>query len=204
MPRAQLEKFLIDSALVISDMKIIHTQITGCYEIQTNIFTDERGVFVKTFHAEEFGSLGLCVDWKEQYYSTSNVNVLRGLHFQLPPYDHAKLVYCVAGVVEDVALDLRVGSPTYGKVVILELSAQKANMIYLPKGLAHGFYTRNGPAIMVYNVSSSYVPDADRGIRWDSAGINWSVHSPLLSDRDRKFPAFADFKSPFLFCENVL
>jgi len=178
-------------------MEIRETEIPGCYEVQPRLFKDDRGVFVKTFHAEEFRSLGLCADWKEQYYSTSNQGVLRGLHFQLPPHDHAKLVYCVAGSVEDVALDLRVGSPTYGKAIILELSAAKGNMIYLPKGLAHGFCTPNEPATLVYNVGSVYDPAADAGIRWDSVDVNWLVQKPLLSDRDRTFPAFDEFKSPF-------
>ena len=122
-------------------MEIVPTEIPGCYEVQPKVFKDKRGAFVKTFHAGDFHSYGLCADWTEQYYSRSKRGVLRGLHFQLPPHDHAKLVYCVAGSVLDVAFDLRIGSPTYGKAVMLELSAKKGNMIYLPKGLAHGFCT---------------------------------------------------------------
>ena len=185
-------------------MEIRKTKIPGCFEFQPTLVKDARGVFVKTFHVEESRTLGLCADWREQYYSTSNQGVLRGLHFQIPPHDHAKLVYCVAGSVEDVALDLRVGSPTYGKAVMLELSARKGNMIYLPRGLAHGFCTPNGPATLVYNVSSVYEPDADAGIRWDSVGIKWSIQKPLLSNRDQTFPAFSEFKSPFFFNEKVL
>jgi dTDP-4-dehydrorhamnose 3,5-epimerase len=185
-------------------MEIRETEIPGCYEVQSRLFKDDRGVFIKIFHSEEFRSLGLCADWKEQYYSTSNQGVLRGLHFQLPPHDHAKLVYCIAGSVEDVALDLRVGSPTYGKTIMLELSARKGNMIYLPKGLAHGFCTPSEPATLVYNVSSVYEQDADSGIRWDSVGVQWPIQNPLLSNRDRSFPALDEFKSPFFFSENVL
>ena len=185
-------------------MEIRETEIPGCYEIQPRLLQDDRGSFIKTFHAQDFDSLDLCGDWKEQYYSTSKQGVLRGLHFQFPSHDHVKLVYCVAGSVEDVALDLRVGSPTYARTIILELGVAKGNMIYLPKGLAHGFCTPNGPATLVYNVSSVYEPDADAGIRWDSVGINWSIQKPLLSNRDQTFPAFSEFKSPFFFNEKVL
>ena len=183
-------------------LDIIPTCITGCYEIQPRVLKDVRGVFVKTFHADCFREAGLCTDWAEHYYTTSDPGVLRGLHFQLPPHDHVKLVYCIAGSVEDVALDLRVGSPTYGKAILLELSAEKGNMIYLPKGLAHGFCAPNEQAILVYNVSSVYKPEADTGIRWDSAGINWSIQNPLLSERDRSFPAFDQFESPFQYLES--
>jgi dTDP-4-dehydrorhamnose 3,5-epimerase len=182
-------------------MEIRETEIPGCYEVQPRLLKDDRGVFVKTFHAEEFRSLGLCADWKEQYYSASNQGVLRGLHFQHPPHDHAKLVYCTIGSVEDVVLDIRAGSPTYGKSIVLELSAAKGNMIYLPKGLAHGFCTPSEPATLVYNVSSIYEPDADSGIRWDSIGVRWSIRSPLLSNRDLTFPALDEFQSPFHYSE---
>jgi dTDP-4-dehydrorhamnose 3,5-epimerase len=183
-------------------METRETEISGCYEIQPVLVKDDRGVFVKTIHCEEFHSRGLCADWREQYYSTSKKGVLRGLHFQIPPHDHVKLVYCVTGSVQDVVLDLRVGSPTYGKTVMLELSARKGNMIYLTKGLAHGFCTPNELATLVYNVSSFYKPEADKGVRWDSVGVNWPISSPLLSDRDRSFPAFDEFESPFDYPES--
>ena len=180
-------------------MQIRETEIPGCYELQPRLLKDERGVFVKTFHANEFRSLGLCENWKEQYYSTSNQGVLRGLHFHLPPYDHAKLVYCISGRVLDVAVDLRVGSPSYGHCVIVELSAERGNMIYLPTGLAHGFCTHEEPATLVYNVTSVYQPESDTGIRWDSANIPWPLTNPLLSERDHSFSTLAEFESPFVF-----
>ena len=183
-------------------MQIIESKIPGCYEILTRPIKDDRGIFVKVFNSEDFKKFGLCVEFKEQYYSVSEANVVRGLHFQLPPYDHAKLVYCVAGSVEDVVLDLRVGSPTYGKTLMLELSAEKRNMIYLPKGLAHGFCTPKEPAILNYNVSSIYKMDADSGILWNSVGIPWPIDNPVISERDNSFMPFLDFKSPFNFIEN--
>lgn len=180
-------------------MHAIETKIPGCYELQSKAIRDDRGLFMKVFNSDVFESLGLCTEWKEQYYSVSRANVVRGLHFQLPPYDHVKLVYCIDGSVEDVVLDLRVGSPTYGQVVMIELSAKKGNMIYIPTGLAHGFCTPNESATMVYNVSSIYKKDADTGILWNSAEIPWSLERPALSERDKKFIPFANFKSPFHF-----
>src|SRR5581483_7390979 len=142
---------------------------------------------------------GLRTDFAEEYYTVSHVRVLRGLHFQVPPHDHAKLVYCAAGRVLDVALDLRVGSPAFGRHVRAELSAADGNALYLPPGLAHGFYVLEAPALMVYNQTSVYAREHDAGVRWDSAGIPWPDADPILSDRDRSFPALADFRTPFVF-----
>ena len=148
-------------------MELEKTIIPGCFEIQPKLLTDERGVFIKTFHTEVFRVFGLCISWKEMFYTTSKRGVLRGLHFQLPPHDHDKLVFCVSCSVQDVAVDLRIGSPTYGKSLQLTLSAQIGNMIFLPKGLAHGFCTPTEPAVLVYKLSSVYNQKADAGIKWN-------------------------------------
>ena len=116
------------------------SKIPGCYEIQPAVFKDERGHFVKVFHEDTFKRHHLETDFTEEYYSVSLKNVLRGLHFQLPPKDHTKMVYCVEGEVIDVVVDLRIGSPTYGEFELFQLSAEKANIIYIPPGLAHGFW----------------------------------------------------------------
>ena len=181
------------------NLRLVETTIPGCYELQARQLSDDRGTFVKTYHREWFQSLGLRTDWVEQYYSVSKPGVVRGLHFQLPPHDHAKLVYCISGRVLDVALDLRKGSPTYGEHIRRELSAEKSNMLYLPAGLAHGFSTYGEPATLVYNVTSVYHPASDTGIRWDSAGIKWPHKKPKVSDRDQGFAGFSDFCSPFVF-----
>lgn len=181
------------------NLRSIETRIPGCFELQTRPLSDERGTFVKTYHQEWFKSLGLRTDWAEQYYSFSKPGVVRGLHFQLPPHEHAKLVYCIAGRVFDVAFDLRRGSPTYGEYIQLELSAEQANMLYLPAGIAHGFSTFAEPATLVYTVTSGHEPESDTGIRWDSAGIQWPHSSPQLSKRDKTFVALKDFDSPFHF-----
>lgn len=175
----------------------IETRIPGCVELQPSVLSDARGAFVKIFNRDEFASLGLAGEWAEQYYSHSKCGVLRGLHFQLPPYQHAKLVFCTAGEVLDVAVDLRKGSPGFGRHVRHVLSAERGNMLYLPTGVAHGFYAVSATTTLVYNVSSVYAPAYDTGIRWDSVGIDWPTASPELSDRDRAFVPFALFDSPF-------
>jgi dTDP-4-dehydrorhamnose 3,5-epimerase len=179
--------------------EIRSTSIPGCYELKLHVSTDERGRFVKTFHAEEFAKAGLDLDILEEYYTTSRAGVLRGMHFQLPPMDCAKLVYCVAGSVLDAVVDLRIGSPKYGQTATFELSAEAGNVIYIPTGLAHGFYVPNGEATLVYNVSAVYSPEHDFGVLWNSAGICWPTTAPIMSARDRSFPCLSEFKSPFVY-----
>lgn len=180
-------------------MALKMTRLPGCYELQPRVLGDQRGRFVKTFHQDWFAEHGLKTDFAEQYYSVSQRGVVRGLHFQLPPHDHVKLVYCTAGGVLDVAVDLRRQSPSYGKFVCIELSAQQSNMVYLDSGLAHGFYTLSDTATLVYNVTAVYAPAHDTGIRWDSVGIPWPDDAPILSERDQGFPSLAEFDSPFIF-----
>lgn len=180
-------------------MKFISNKIIGCFEIFPNIHTDLRGAFVKTLHADTFKHAGLCYTFKEQYYSKSIKGVVRGLHFQTPPYDHAKLIYCIAGEVMDAVVDLRLGSPTYGQNYSTILSEKKGNMIYIPQGVAHGFCTTNEAATLVYNATTEYNPSHDAGIRWDTAGISWPVDKPHMSDRDLNLPTLSNFDSPFIF-----
>lgn len=175
------------------------TPIPGCFEIFPKVFKDARGLFVKTFHKEIFLEHGLETEWAEEYYSISFKGVLRGLHFQLPPHDHNKLVYCPVGKVMDVVVDLRQGSPAFGQHAAFFLDAEQCNMIYIPKGLAHGFYTLTDTSIMMYKVSRVYAPEHDTGILWSSVGIAWPDHAPVMSERDKKFPAFCDFVTPFLY-----
>ncbi len=175
------------------------SKIPGCMEIIPQVFKDERGRFIKTLHNDVFRANGLESCYAEEYYTVSSKSVLRGLHFQIPPKDHIKLVYCVFGKVLDAVVDLRVGSPTYGEFETFELSAEKANMIYIPKGLAHGFYVLSESAIMVYKVTTVYSPEHDTGILWNSVGIPWPDEKPIISKRDSEFRAFKDFKSPFIY-----
>ncbi len=176
--------------------------LPGCVELQPRVLSDARGRFVKTFHAAAFQQLGLCDQFAESYYSVSQRGVIRGLHFQTPPMAHTKLVYCVAGAVLDVVVDLRVGSPTYGQHALFELSAEQGNSVYIPAGMAHGFYTRSEQATLVYQVSTVYAPQHDAGILWNSAGIAWPEDAtPILSERDQQFPTLAAFVSPFRYVE---
>lgn len=173
------------------------TPIPGCYEILPTIRKDSRGMFIKIFHAPEFKQLGLDVDFKEEYYSVSKKGVLRGLHFQNPPAALSKLVFCVEGDILDAVVDLRKGSGAYGKAFTIKLATRKANMLYIPKGCAHGFYALSKKVVMLYKTSAVYSPTHDSGIRWDSAGIKWPCKKPLLSPRDAAFQLFNDFKTPF-------
>jgi dTDP-4-dehydrorhamnose 3,5-epimerase len=182
-------------------MEFVDTTLPGVVEVRPAVVRDRRGTFVKTFHRDLFAAHGLRTDFAEEYWSASQERVLRGLHLQCPPHDHAKLVYCAAGRVLDVALDLRAGSPTLGRHVRVELAATTGNCLYLPPGLAHGYYVLEGPAVVVYNQTSVYTRDHDTGIRWDSAGIPWPDRDPILSDRDRGLPTLADFRSPFTYAE---
>jgi dTDP-4-dehydrorhamnose 3,5-epimerase len=171
--------------------------LAGAFEIQPAIAQDVRGAFVKTVHRTEFHAQGLRADFSEVYYTVSRLNVLRGMHCQVPPHHHAKLVYCLAGGVLDVVVDLRLDSPNYRQFATLSLSANTANMVYIPPGCAHGFLVLNAPAILVYHVTSEHCPAADAGIRWDSFGFAWPIENPHLSPRDAALPGLAEFVSPF-------
>ena len=175
------------------------TTLAGLISLEPRIFTDHRGAFVKTFHDAAFRTLGLPFEAREEFFSTSHKNVIRGMHFQAPPADHAKLVYCVAGAVLDVVLDLRRHSPTYGQVCAETLSEANRRSFYIPTGFAHGFLSLTDGALMVYKTSTVHNPACDAGIRWDSFGFDWPLAgaAPLLSKRDTEFPALADFNTPF-------
>lgn len=175
------------------------TAITGCFEIQSTVRADERGSFVKTMYAPEFHTRNLECDFVEEYFSKSHFNVIRGMHFQLPPHDHAKLVYCPIGAVLDVVVDLRVGSPTFKRHISLELSAENAKMLYVPRGLAHGFQSLRDNTIMFYKVTSIYASSHDTGIRFDSFDAPWTAPQPIISARDLNLPALEQFQSPFLY-----
>jgi dTDP-4-dehydrorhamnose 3,5-epimerase len=181
----------------VKSIRFTASKLAGCFVVQFPIARDARGHFVKTIQRSVFEEHGLEADFKECFYTTSHVNVLRGMHFQVPPSDHSKLVYCTAGAIYDMTLDLRVDSPTYGQHEVYELSSGASNAVYLPRGIAHGFYVREGPAVMVYHVSSEHDPARDAGVRWDSFEAAWPAETPIVSARDAGFAAFNDFKSPF-------
>jgi dTDP-4-dehydrorhamnose 3,5-epimerase len=166
-------------------MVIEKTSLEGVYIIQNKSFRDDRGIFVKTFHNDIFRKSGLESSFMESFYSVSKKNVIRGMHFQTPPYDHNKLVYVVDGKVLDVAVDIRKNSKTYGKYFSLILSGDNCKALYLQQGFAHGYLTLSQSATMLYMTSSVHDKDHDTGIKWDSFGFDWNVKSPIISDRDR-------------------
>ncbi|MBL6936145.1 MAG: dTDP-4-dehydrorhamnose 3,5-epimerase family protein [Alphaproteobacteria bacterium] len=181
---------------------VVDTELPGLFELRPQLFEDNRGRLAKIFHADFFNSHGLETGFTEAYSSFSHDCVLRGLHFQSPPHDHAKLVVCLAGSVFDAVLDLRRSSPAYGRHVTFALSGEKGNVLYIPRGLAHGFSVEEGPATMMYMTTTQHSPEADAGIAWDSAGVSWPAGDPVISDRDRGFPRLEDFDSPFVYEDN--
>jgi dTDP-4-dehydrorhamnose 3,5-epimerase/CDP-3, 6-dideoxy-D-glycero-D-glycero-4-hexulose-5-epimerase len=177
-------------------MEILKELLPGCFLLQPKRFEDQRGSLVKTYNEGLCKALGVDLDIREEFYSVSHKNVLRGMHFQLPPHEHDKLVYCTRGAVMDVLLDLRKG-PDYGKVASAELTGEHAHLVFIPKGIAHGFATLTDDALMLYKTSTVHAPESDCGIRWDSFGFDWGVVAPIISARDQQHRVFADFKSPF-------
>ncbi|MBP2833877.1 dTDP-4-dehydrorhamnose 3,5-epimerase [Aquimarina sp. U1-2] len=179
-------------------MELKETLIPGCYKIALDSFEDNRGSFFKTFHSDVFEEKGLCCNWKEEYFSVSNKNVIRGMHFQTPPMDHDKIVTCLTGSVLDVVIDLRKNSPQFKKYATFKLDSNTLDkMLYIPKGCAHGFMSLEDNTLMYYKVSSVYSPENDKGIHWNSIGFEWNVIKPIVSERDKNHPSLKDFQSPF-------
>ena len=175
---------------------VYSTSLPGVLLLKPRRHADQRGHFVKTFHASAFRELGLDTDFREQYYSVSHRGVLRGMHFQSPPMDHAKLVYCADGSIFDAVVDLR-SDERFGRHEEFQLSSENAHILYLPAGVAHGFCVISETAVTVYNVTKEYSPDNDSGVRWDSCGIAWPVENPCISERDRRLPAISEIGKLF-------
>lgn len=180
-------------------MEFLQTTIPGVFLIKPKTFFDERGSFVKHFNGQEFQERGLVSAFHEDFFSISQKNVVRGFHFQTPPHDHAKLVYCSQGKVFDVLLDLRVGSPTYGKTETFFLDAKDYKALYIPSGVGHAFASLEDNSLVMYKVSSGHHPDHDKGVHWESVGLRWPVENAIVSKRDISFPALGDYQSPFKF-----
>jgi len=178
-------------------MEIKETVFSGCYRIVPSIYKDCRGRFVKTIVREEYEKYEIDCDFSEEFYSQSKKGVLRGMHFQLPPYDHAKLVQCCDGRVMDVIVDLRKSSKTYGQHLVFHLDSDSPELIYIPKGVAHGFYTLSAKATMVYKTTAPHQPSHDTGILWNSIGVEWPNKTPILSQRDKSFLPMKDFPAIF-------
>jgi dTDP-4-dehydrorhamnose 3,5-epimerase len=189
------------STVAPAEPELVEREVVGCRELRPPRFADARGEFVKLFRAGGFRDAGLDMDVRELFWSRSATDVIRGLHFQAPPADVAKLVCCLEGDILDVVLDLRVGSPSYGRHCCVPLSGARANALYVPHGCAHGFLVTRGEALVLYAQSGEHDPVLEGGIAWSSAGIDWPVEPGrvVVSARDAGFPALADFDSPFRF-----
>ena len=166
--------------------------LKGCYGARLSRFSDPRGSFQKLFHKDAFSSFLPGFVPHEAYLTGSAQGVLRGMHFQRPPHDHAKVVICLGGAALDVLVDLR-GGDGYGKTTSVELTPDGVNCVMIPSGIAHGFYARSDGTQLLYLVETVHAPDADAGVMWDSIGFEWPDANPILSDRDKAHPSLADF-----------
>lgn len=182
-------------------MEVIKTTIEDVVIIEPKVFKDARGYFFESFSKREFDEKVRPVDFVQDNESRSTIGVMRGLHFQRPPFTQSKLVRCVKGAVLDVAVDIRKGSPTYGKHVAVELTEDNHRQFFVPKGFAHGFAVLSDVAVFQYKCDEFYHPEADEGISIldDSLGIDWRIDlaEAILSDKDTNHCLFKDFDSPF-------
>lgn len=184
-------------------MEVIKTGIDGVVIIEPRIFNDARGYFFESFSQREFEEMVGHVEFVQDNESKSSYGVMRGLHFQRLPFTQAKLVRCVRGAVLDVAVDIRKGSPTYGRHVAVELTEDNHRQFFIPKGFAHGFAVLSDVAVFQYKCDEFYHPEADGGISIldGSLGIDWRIPTghAILSEKDTKHPLLKDFDSPFNF-----
>lgn len=183
-------------------MEVTPTDIPGLVVIKPRVFKDARGFFLETHSRSAFAAAGLDYDFVQDNHAHSGARgVLRGLHFQRPPAAQAKLVWVVRGAVFDVAVDLRQGSPTYGKWFGIELTEDNALRLMVPRGFAHGYVTLTDDVDFMYKVDAPYSPGNDGGIAWNDPeiGVRWPVAQPILSDKDRAQPTLEKAGSPFFF-----
>ena len=165
-------------------LTVTPTNFDGVLQLNTRLFHDHRGTLAKTYHAQEWNRAGIPEDFVESFVTISDRNVLRGLHFQLPPVDHAKVVWCITGKVFDVAVDLRRDSPSYARHIAVELDSQSGDGICIASGYAHGFCVLEAPATLLYMTTSLHDPECDTGIHWNSCGIRWPLQQPVVSEKD--------------------
>ena len=184
-------------------MKFIKSEIPDVYIIEPSVFGDHRGYFLESFNKKTFEENIGAVHFIQDNESKSSKGVMRGLHFQKPPYAQAKLVRCIEGCVIDVAVDIRKESPTYGKHVSVELSGENKRQLFVPRGFAHGFSVLSENAVFAYKVDNRYVPESDSGIRYDDKELNidWGLTEEeiQLSEKDKNLSFFKDLDSPFKF-----
>ncbi len=181
-------------------MRVIATELPGVLIVEPQVFADRRGFFLESYNQQRYAEHGIDVAFVQDNHSRSARGTLRGLHYQAPP-GQGKLVRVVAGEVFDVAVDIRRGSPTYGRWVGVTRSAENHRQLYVPTGFAHGFCVVSESADFLYKVTSYYAPAEERGIAWDdpALGIEWPVQDPILSDRDRHHPPLAEAPREYVY-----
>ena len=188
-------------------MEVIKTAIDGVVIIEPKVFKDQRGYFFESFSQREFEAKVRKINFVQDNESMSSYGVMRGLHFQRPPYTQSKLVRCVRGKVLDVAVDIRKGSPTYGQHVAVELSEDNHRQFFVPRGFAHGFAVLTDTAVFQYKCDNFYAPQADGGIsiKDESLGIDWKIPTDMaiLSEKDTLHSCLKDFDSPFSYDEDL-
>ena len=188
-------------------MEVIKTAIEGVVIIEPKVFKDQRGYFFESFSQREFEAKVRKINFVQDNESMSSYGVMRGLHFQRPPYTQSKLVRCVRGKVLDVAVDIRKGSPTYGQHVAVELSEDNHRQFFVPRGFAHGFAVLSDTAVFQYKCDNFYAPQADGGIsiKDESLGIDWKIPTDMviLSEKDTLHSCLKDFDSPFSYDEDL-
>lgn len=182
-------------------MKFINTEIEGLLVVEPKVFGDHRGYFFESYNQREFEKKVGDIQFVQDNESLSSRGVVRGLHFQKPPFDQAKLVRCIHGEVLDVAVDLRKNSPTFGQHFSIKLSSENKKKLFVPRGFAHGFAVLSDKAIFAYKVDNWYSPEHDTGIKWNDKdlNINWELdlNEVEISDKDKSLTFFSDLDSPF-------
>lgn len=169
--------------------------LKGCYGASLATFSDVRGAFQKLFHEDTFSEYMPGFLPREAYLSSSHKGVLRGMHFQLPPHDHGKVVICLSGAALDVIVDLREGAD-FGQTTSVELTPEGISCVLLPPGVGHGFYAHEDNTQLLYLVETVHSQQADAGVMWDSCGFDWPSSDPILSERDTKHPSLTEFVPP--------
>lgn len=188
-------------------MEVIKTKIEGIVIIEPRIFKDARGYFYESFSQKEFDEKVMPIRFVQDNESMSTYGVMRGLHFQRPPFTQSKLVRCCRGAILDIAVDIRKGSPTYGQHVAIEVTEENHRQLFIPRGFAHGFAVLSDVAVLQYKCDNFYAPQADAGIqlRDKDLSIDWQIptENAILSEKDIKHPCLKDFDSPFDYNMNL-
>jgi len=180
-------------------LKTTTTPIEGLLIIEPQIFKDSRGYFFESFSAEKMKSMGINAPFVQDNQSLSQKGAVRGMHFQVPPFEQGKLVRVVQGAVMDVVVDIRKASPTYGQSFSIELSAENQLMFWIPPGFAHGFETLEDQTLFLYKCTNGYSKVSEGGLLWNdpALGIKWQTKEPIVSDKDQILPLLKDLNSPF-------